>query len=111
MGKLLGKTQGGYSDIENGRQKINGNEIKLICQKFNIDPNIFTTDLPESEWFRFLNKPQTASKPELQSEQKPFETMNLSLLLIEKQRIEKELQAFREENEQLKLFINEHCGK
>lgn len=111
MGKLLGKTQGGYSDIENGRQKINGNEIKLICQEFNIDPNIFTTDLPESEWFRFLNKPQTGAKPELQSEQKPFETMNLSLLLIEKQRIEKELQAFREENEQLKLFINEHCGK
>ena len=111
MGALLGKTQGGYSDIENGRQKISGNEIKVICQTFNIDPNIFTTELPESEWFRFLNKPQNEVKSEVLALPKNAEAFNVSLLLIEKQRIEKELQAFREENEQLKLFINEHCGK
>jgi transcriptional regulator with XRE-family HTH domain len=109
MGEILGKTQGGYSDIENGRQKISGEEIKKICNEFMIDPNIFTTELPETDWYQFMNKPQV-------SKEKPFENLNINeksnvaLLLMEKERIEKTLNAFIEENEKLKNFIRDHCN-
>jgi transcriptional regulator with XRE-family HTH domain len=111
MGELLGIGQSGYSEIENGRSNLNGPAQFLICRTYNIDPKIFITDLPESEWHTFLNKPQDEVKPVVVTQSKNPEAFNINLLLIEKQRIEKELQAFREENEQLKLFINEHCGK
>ena len=111
MGELLGIGQSGYSEIENGRTNLSGPAQFLICKTYSIDPKIFTTDLPESEWHIFLNKTQNQVKPEVSTQAKNPEEFNINLLLIEKQRIEKELQAFREENEQLKLFINEHCGK
>lgn len=110
MGELLGISQSGYSEIENGRTNLSTKSQRLICRTYNIDPNIFTTDLPESEWYRFLNRPQVAMEPEPVYGLKP-EKSPVSLILMEKERIEKELEAYREENMKLKTFIRQHCAE
>lgn len=110
MGELLGISQSGYSEIENGRTNLSTKSQKLICRTYNIDPNIFTTDLPESEWYQFLNRPMVAMEPETEYGIKP-DKPSISLLLMEKERIQKELEAYREENMKLKTFIRQHCAE
>lgn len=107
MGQLIGKTQAGYSDIENGRQGLKEPELKIICREFGIDANIFTSDLAESEWYRFMKKPEVIREPTSEYF-KPNDNPGISIILIEKERIEKELEAYREENQKLKIYIREH---
>jgi transcriptional regulator with XRE-family HTH domain len=112
MGDVLGLTQSGYSDIENGRSRLSLTDSGMICRVFNIDPDIFNTDLPPTEWDRFFRKEANAEnvlrEPEMSY--KNEEVMLPPLLLMsENDRIRKELQAFKEENERLKSFIVENC--
>lgn len=110
MGQLIGKTQAGYSDIENGRQGFKEAEIKIICREFGIDPNIFTTDLPETEWYAFMKRSEVMRDPEPEYF-KRNDGSGISIIMIEKERIEKELEAYREENHKLKIYIREHIDK
>lgn len=110
MGQLIGKTQAGYSDIENGRQGLKETELKIICREFGIDPNIFTSDLPETEWYGFMKKPEVMKETE-QEYFKRNDNSGISIIMIEKERIEKELEAYREENQKLKIYIREHIEK
>ncbi len=110
MGQLIGKTQAGYSDIENGRQGLKEAEIKIICRELGIDPNIFTTELPETEWYGFMKKPEVMREPEPEYVKK-CDGGGFSIIMIEKERIEKELEAYREENHKLKVYIREYIDK
>ena len=110
IGQLIGKTQAGYSDIENGRQGLKETEMKIICREFGIDLNIFSTELPEADWYKFINRPQVIV--ELEPDHfKRNENSGVSIIMIEKERIEKELEAYREENHKLKIYIREHIDK
>jgi transcriptional regulator with XRE-family HTH domain len=110
MGELLGITQSGYSEIENGRSNLSSPAQTLICRTFNIDPKIFTTDLPEFDWHRFLNRPQMMQEAEPEYF-KRNDSSGISIIMIEKERIEKELEAYREENHKLKIYIREYIDK
>jgi transcriptional regulator with XRE-family HTH domain len=110
MGELLGISQSGYSEIEQGRTNLSSPAQALICRTYNIDPRIFITDLPESEWYWFLNKSMEMREPDPEYGQIPEKT-SVSLIIMEKERIEKELEAYREENQKLKTFIRQHCAE
>jgi transcriptional regulator with XRE-family HTH domain len=111
MGDVLGLTQGGYSDIENGRNRLSMTDAGMICRVYNIDPAIFNTDIPSSEWDRFFRKEVTAENV-LQEPSFSFNNEDVMLppllLMSENLRIQKELEAFKEENEKLKAFIIKH---
>lgn len=56
MAEFLGVAESSYSLLENGTHNIRDSFRIKICQEFGVDIGIFTTQIPNSEWFRFVNK-------------------------------------------------------
>ena len=45
-----------YGQIEKGNTPLSEKRIKILCERFDIDPRFFFTDLPPEKWFIYLNQ-------------------------------------------------------
>jgi transcriptional regulator with XRE-family HTH domain len=102
MADFLGITQPSYSLIDRGATKVKDDFRIKICQEFGVDVEIFTTQIPFSEWFRFVN-PDKNKEEKLQ---KDTGHLNAIKIIEEEEEVNKRNNAqeilLRIENEQLR---------
>jgi transcriptional regulator with XRE-family HTH domain len=55
MADFLGITGASYSLMDRGATKVKDEYRIKLCKEFSVDIEIFTTQIPNSEWFRFVN--------------------------------------------------------
>jgi transcriptional regulator with XRE-family HTH domain len=115
VAEALGKSQTSYSDLETGKTRLTTDVITKLSEFYGVDKQIFTTDLPESKWHKFLNSKsyltgqKVAGVDLLLEDETKYNNMDneknktdLLFLSLDKERLEKELQTERELNEKLK---------
>lgn len=102
FGELLGLGASGYAEIENGRVRLTSEAIQKLSEAFRLDPRVFTsTEAPGKLLKYFPTEPMEVKEaPEVYGN-----PPNLALLEIEKERLSRELEAYKAENAELRKLI------
>jgi transcriptional regulator with XRE-family HTH domain len=102
FGELLGLGASGYAEIESGRVRLTSEAIQKLSAEFNLDPRAFTsTEGPGQLLKYFPTEPLKVNEPGEAYGTPP----NLTLLEIEKERLSRELEAYKAENAELRKLI------
>jgi transcriptional regulator with XRE-family HTH domain len=119
----IGKKQTSYSDLETGKTRLTTDVINQLAKFYKVDKQIFTTDLPESEWHKFLNPKEylqgftesaidQLSKPEsnystMENEKNNTENLVLSL---EIERLKEQVESYKKMNTKLISELNQKAS-